>query len=242
MTAPVYVPSKGRATTATTPRLVACTLVVEPQDADVYRAHFENVLVLPENDQGLAYARNYILSLNTAPFWMMDDDITGFYQRLNKRMQRIDGAVAIAQAECLFASKPHIAQGALEYQQFAWSTTHDYTLNGYCDVCVWINPVYASKVASYHADLVPKEDRDFTLQILTAGYRTMRVQAFAFSAPKNGSNAGGLKPVYDTTGAERAGVDRLCAKYPGLVTPQTKPDGRYDAKINWRAFKTPPLN
>lgn len=237
MTAPVYVPSKGRAETASTPRHVDCTLVVEPQDADAYQARFARVLVLPENNQGLAYVRNYILSLNTAPFWMIDDDVTGFYQRVGTRMVRVESVTALETAERLLTSVPHVAQGALEYQQFAWATKRDYALNGYCDVCVYINPAYARNVAAYVASLVPKEDRDFTLQLLSAGYRTMRVQCFAFSAPKNGSNEGGLKPVYDNASIERAAVDALCVKYPGIVTPQIKSDGRYDAKINWRTFK-----
>lgn len=243
MISPVYILSKGRAESATSPLLMHQSeiphfLVVEPQEAHTYQANFpfSQVLVLPKNNQGIAYARNYILGLNESWFWMLDDDIKGFFQRENKRMGRISSRQALESAESLILGVPKAAQGALEYQQLAWSTTKDYALNGYCDVCVCI---HAGRVQGiqYRAELALKEDRDFTLQVLAAGYRTVRVQSYGFAAPKNGSNAGGLKALYEQAEREKLAVDRLCAAWPDIVTAQVKKDGRYDAKINWRKFQ-----
>jgi hypothetical protein len=62
---PIYIPSKGRAEIATTPRLlkdnnVPFVLMVEPQDKDKYLQHFtqDQICVMGENDKGITYARN----------------------------------------------------------------------------------------------------------------------------------------------------------------------------------------
>lgn len=245
MNSPVYVLSKGRAATATSPRLLSLAqvphyLVVEEDEAKAYTLSFpeSELIILPKSNQGIAYVRNYILGLNQDWFWMLDDDIKGFYQRENKKMKAIPASIALSAADSLIRSVNGAAQGALEYQQFAWSTTKDYALNSYCDVCVLIHGGKA-KDFQYRAELALKEDRDFTLQLLSAGLKTARVQSYGFSAPANGSNAGGLKSLYEEDERERLAVQRLAAAWPHVVKAQTKPNGRFDAKINWRSFKNP---
>lgn len=245
---PIYVPSKNRITGAKTLKLLQdsglpYTLVVEPQDEQGYAEAFPQaeLVVLPENDRGLPYVRNFILKRNTGWFWMLDDDIDGFYERVGTRMERIPAATALGMAENIIRKVPQAAQGALEYSQYAWSTKRNYALNSYCDVCVLID---AAKTFfhTFQEEATLKLDREFTLQLLNAGHFTVRVQRYAFSCPKNGSNAGGLKPLYDTVQAEHQAVDWMVSRYPGLVTAVTKNDGRYDAKINWQAFGARKLN
>jgi hypothetical protein len=240
---PIYVLSKGRAGTASSPRLLEQAqlpyiLVVEPQEADAYAQHFPlaKLILLPQSNKGIAYVRNHILSLNLSWFWMLDDDIKGFYRREKGRMVRIGADIALAEAEQLICSVEWAGQGAIEYQQVAWSTKKDYALNSYCDVCVLLHAERV-KGLSYRGELALKEDRDFTLQILSAGLKTVRVQSYGFAAPKNGSNAGGLKELYQEAEREKLAVDRLCAAWPEIVSAKVKNDGRYDAKINWRYFK-----
>jgi hypothetical protein len=59
------------------------TVFVEPQDTEAYRkAGHASIVVLPENEKGIAYARQAILDYavqnNDKWFWMIDDDIIQF--------------------------------------------------------------------------------------------------------------------------------------------------------------------
>lgn len=244
MIAPIYILSKGRADSCNTAKLldhagVPYTVVVEPQETADYADVIdpEKLLSLPDNNQGIAYVRNFILKQNRGRwFWMLDDDISGFYVRGNKRVDRIDAQTALSESQRIIQSLKGVVQGGLEYQQLAWSTTKQYALNSYCDVCVLINGG-AVGFTKYRDEIALKVDRDFTLQLLSSGKRTARVQIYAFAAPENGSNAGGLQATYQTGIREREAVNQLAAMYPGIVKPVIKKNGRYDAKINWRHFK-----
>jgi hypothetical protein len=84
-----------------------------------------------------------------------------------------------------------------------------------------------------------KLDRDFTLQVLSLGYDTLRTFKYAFSCPKNGSNAGGLQGVYQTDGEELRNSQRMCELWGAQVCKlNIKSDGRPDVKINWGYFKS----
>lgn len=91
---PVYIISKGRAKNCLTARElkamnVPFRLVVEPQEADEYRAVSDNLLVLPFSNlgQGSIPARNFVwdhsVSKGHKRHWILDDNIEGFH-RLNK--------------------------------------------------------------------------------------------------------------------------------------------------------------
>lgn len=242
---PVWIATKGRANKPLTTALldsedVPYTLAVEPQDEAAYRAAYPSakLAVLEANDQGLAYVRNAILSQNAGPFWMLDDDIQKFGKTVGNRNVKVGAREALEGAEALFAQQPMVAHGALEYWQYAWSSTKPYTLNSYCDVCVWID---ASRVKSlrFRPETNLKADRDFTLQVLALGYDTMRVQAYSFAAPENGSNAGGLQAEYQASVPEQQSVAAMVRLWPGIVQHVVKKNGRHDAKINWRALRKP---
>lgn len=253
---PIYIPSKGRPECPTWHHFTEKALreqvfvVVEPQDNAEY---FEklmkkkgNLVVLPENDRGIAFVRNWVLEDARRNgfdwLWMLDDDITSFNRAEGGKNHKIGGDECLRGAE--EALTEHLgavlAQGALEYAQFAWSYKGGtpYRLNSYCDVAVLIN-VERTKELQYDPHVVLKEDRDFTLQCLAAGYLTARSSQFSFQAPKNGSNEGGLRDVYQQDGREALASQRMAEKWPGICTPQTKKDGRPDTKINWRHFKPP---
>lgn len=239
---PVYIPSKGRAATLRLPGTAPCAIVVEPQEADAYRGHHrgERFLTLPVNDQGLPYARQWVKEHATAAghewFWMLDDDIAGYYRVERGRCVPAAAGVALEAAQAYALRYPYVGQAALEYQQYAWSTRATHTLNGYCDVAVAINTKLTAGIA-FRPETDLKVDRDFTLQVLAAGLWTVRACTVAFGAPKNGSNPGGLAPTYAQQGREAKAVEVLCRLWPDICTPQVKADGRVDAKIQWRAFK-----
>jgi hypothetical protein len=153
------------------------------------------------------------------------------------KCHRATPADVIERAAERTAAMPDVAQVALEYQQFAWSATKD-ARNSYCDVAVAIHAKRTGRLR--YREITPKEDRDFTLQVLASGWGTARFSRLAFSCPKNGSNDGGLAPLYATGGYEEAASRRMVELWGDEVcTFHRKPDGRPDVKINWRFFRPP---
>ncbi|NEO83808.1 MAG: hypothetical protein F6J87_06030 [Spirulina sp. SIO3F2] len=244
MTNQIFVPSKQRpGETALLSQLKSSSLdwvyVVEPQEEEMYRSYTDRVLVLPENEQGIAYVRQWILDYcraqNISWYWMLDDDISRFYKAVRGKNLAVSITEALEGAEKLISKHCDlIGQAALEYQQFAWSAKKSIRWNSYCDVCVLIN---SAVIARYRKEVELKEDRDFTLQIQSSGLLTATVTRYSFAAPANGSNPGGLQAVYQTKGKERASIRKMCELWPGVCTPQTKSGGRYDIKINWKVFR-----
>jgi hypothetical protein len=220
-----------------------CYFVVEPQEYKAYcdALPSEKVITLPADNQGLAFARQFVLDLTHSDgrgwFWMLDDDLTGFFRQVSGKMQRIGIDQALSGAEAFFSDSNSIAQAGLEYQQFAWSQKKPYTMNGYCDCCVAIHSERC-KSLKFRDEVNLKLDRDFTLQVLSSGYETLRVYKYAFSCPKNGSNEGGLQSVYQTDGEELRNSRRMCEVWgKDICKLNIKPDGRPDVSINWRYFK-----
>jgi hypothetical protein len=238
---PIVIPSKGRPQGQTMQRLAAAqvpfTVYVEPHEVGAYRQAGWTLRVLAANDQGLPYVRRQILADAEADwFWMLDDDIDGWYQTVRGKNVRTTPDVALGKAQQYFAPALHIAQAALEYQQYAWSAKQPYVLGGYCDVCVAIH-AERTRLLTFRDGCDVKLDRDFTLQVLASGYETCRVTAYSFSCPKNGSNAGGLSAVYAEPGREAAASHTMAQLWPGICTLQTKKDGRQDVAIDWRYFR-----
>lgn len=239
---PIFIPSKGRPQGATMCALaregIPFTVYVEPQDVHAYRhMDWPQLRVLDRDNQGLPYVRCQILA--EAPddwFWMLDDDISAWFQTVQRRCVPTTVRRALLGAQAYFAALSSVAQAALEYRQFAWSARQPYVLDGYCDVCVALHGARTRSLTFRDAcDL--KLDRDFTLQVLASGYATCRVTAYSFSSPKNGSNPGGLSAVYAEQGREAVASQRMAALWPGICTVKIKRDGRPDVAIDWRFFR-----
>lgn len=243
---PIYIASKRRSENCSTfTKLMEegcenCFLVVEPQDYEAYKAAFpmyvDRIKQLQANDQGITFARNSVLAYaresGHAWFWMMDDDISNMYFVVNKKCIKSPFMTVLWRAEEVITTTP-AAIGAMEYQQYAWAAKNEKTHDSYCDVAVLIN-VEKTKHINYRQNC--KEDRDMVLQILSLGMMAVRSTWTAFSAPKNGSNKGGLSEAY-AGGLENHWSARMIQLWPGVCRMNIKPDGRPDVKINWKKAK-----
>lgn len=252
MSYPIYVASKGRPDAPTFTTLAASNLLynvlVEPQDEEAYRqarprgAHF---IPLADNDRGLAYVRQRALDIARAAggewFWMLDDDIRGFYRAHDRKAWPAPADEVLAEAEAAITVDDFVGQGALEYQQYAWSNEPGkITRNSYADVAVLIK---SGVMADYREELPLKVDRDFTLQVLASGHDVVRLGWLAFGVPGNGTNEGGQHDVYDSLTddgmrREEWASRRLADLWPGIVEFKVKPNGRPDAKIHWRKMRS----
>lgn len=239
----VFVPSKNRIKNAKLLFMAVeqdypLNVVVEPQDFEAYKTAFPTlrIMSLPENNQGISYVRNWIKSFaknaGLASYWQLDDDISALSYREGSKLIKdtIERVLTVAQQEL---EKEGAALGGLEYGQFAWCATKDFAVNSFCDVAVWVDVQKTSGI-EYRPYFEGKEDRDFAMQVIKAGYKTMRFTLGAFNAPKNGSNAGGLKETFYDAGKEQQCADRMVEYWGENVCQRiTKSDGRPDVKIKW---------
>lgn len=236
MISTIFIPSKGRPATPLPEVLkgLDVVVIVEPQDYKAYPAELQR-LKLPKNDQGICYVRNFVLDearkRGLAHFWMMDDDIKDFTKTVDRRLKKCDPREVLEPAEEQFKANS-VAQGALEYRPFGW-LERGMVYNTYCDVCVWFDVAQLEGFA-YDPTVTLKEDRDITIQLLRAGKKTARYTNGSFNTPSNASNKGGLHEVYKS-GREIKAVEAMVAKWPGICRQVTKPNGRVDCQIDWKA-------
>ena len=97
---PIYIPSKnrpdGELLIYLTERKIHFTLIIEPQDVEKYKEFKDKakILILPEDNKGICYVRNFIINHNRNNgndyYWMLDDDISGFYRGNGEKCIEID--------------------------------------------------------------------------------------------------------------------------------------------------------
>lgn len=247
VTPSIYICTKNRPgqvkTLASLGTIQGVILVVEPQEYDDYKQAYPNVivLVLKENNRGLMYSRQAALEhareSGVVWFWLLDDDIEGFYQRIGGKVKRVSGRQVLSSVVRSLVGSNAIGQAALEYSQYIHSAKKPVTWNSYCDVCVLINAKNTGRKKinfRVNEQLNLKGDRDFTMQCLARGLKTVRFTRYGFRCPKNGTNKGGLFLDY-ARGRESIEVDYLISIWgKGIVSKIVKKDGRLDAKINWK--------
>lgn len=235
---PIFVPSKNRVNNASFLNLCAidnirAIVVVEKEEYLAYVEKYPTMefIQLPLSNKGITYVRNFIKTYASnhgmGHYWMIDDDVTGVYKREGTKLH----SISISELPDLSTLNAPIS--SLEYRQFAWSAKHPVITNSFCDSFVFINTQLAGRVY-YDVTVEGKEDRDFAMQCIKKGMNTYRTTEYAFAAPANGSNKGGLKETFYDAGKEEACALAMCAKWGDSVcTKIVKPDGRHDVKIHW---------
>lgn len=239
----IAIPSKGRAGNIKTLDSLggissSAVIYVEPHEWEQYNKTYPDNLVIDigVSGMGIAYVRNFILHQHKEHIvWMLDDDITSFYERVGTKMVKCAASEALKSLYNYMDDNTAIV--SLDYQQFAWGAgnkTHH--LNSFNDVCPLID---TNKIGSiqYRDEVNLKEDRDFSMQVIKSGMQTKRITTHAFAAPKNGSNDGGLKEIYQS-GREVESVNKMVDIWGADVCKKiVKDDGRVDVKINWKNIK-----
>lgn len=247
---PILIASKGRPQNSPTIRNLVADglrpkLFLEKEDLEGYQSAYGDKVSyygLGKSNQGIGYVRQQILAFAREKgydsYWTLDDDITRMYEIIKNVSVKSTFDHCLSHAEASLKTIKNLAIGGLEYNQFAWAASKRFAFNGYCEVATFVN--LENCRVNYRPEVNLKEDRDFVLQSLALGYVSARTSQYAFAAPKNGSNKGGLYDEYKS-GIEAERVKKFCALWPGICEPITKKDGRCDAKINWRLFKNAPV-
>ncbi len=237
---PVFILTKGRAEIATTPSVleadnVPYALVVEPQEAEVYRLNYPRaeIVVLPKDNQGLAYACywlvEYVRSNSLTWFWRMDDNLGKFGETRCRRVCNMPAGAILSRAELATEWSNRLGLVGLQYTQYAWAARKQYTINRMAAACYLQN---AASGIQYDLGLPAKQDVDLTLRHVTQGWYTLIWQTLSMSKPTIASwTRGGQCEMYnkrkDWDDARRLRV--LWPQYVKLVMKR----GRLDVKIDW---------
>lgn len=241
MQTPIFIASKGRANNSSIIKELILDganlyLFIEPQEVKEYKIAYPiNIIDIGKNNMGLPFVRQYMLNYaienNIDLYWNLDDDIK-LYEVIEGKCVHRDYKI-LHEAEKFFSNDTSVAQAGLEYRQFAWSATKPFAYNSYCDCVVAIKPKLCKDLI-FDNNVLLKLDRDFSIQVIKAGYKTIKINKYCFSSPENGSNEGGLFDVYksnveaiNSLNMEKKWGQDICVAF-------TKPNGRKDVKINWK--------
>lgn len=251
---PVFIPSKGRAEGVLTAKCfstdgVPFKLVVEPQEAESYAKVWgeDKLLILPENNQGLVYSRNWIKSYSIergdARHWQFDDDIRSCGRLYRGFRMYCSARLALAIVEDFVERYENVGLASLNDQKFLVATKGTqldsyppFYLNHRCYTCFLVLNALPYKYRYRY-----NEDTDMTLQVLAGGWCTMLFNTFNMVSPATLTRSGGQMA---STAASYLGDGRLKMArqlervWPGVVKT-TRRFGRPQHVVNWRKFTTP---
>jgi hypothetical protein len=150
--------------------------VVEPRDLKDYRKRFPDVptLVLPKEDQGLWFVRNWIKGYsrkrNEGSHWQIDDNIRAFHIKPTETRKTISKRAddTLNRAEAIVARYSNIGAAGLKHAAFAFAAKTDISVNQQVYSCVLLRN---DTEARYRKGVV--DDTDYSMQILTSGFCTL---------------------------------------------------------------------
>jgi hypothetical protein len=191
------------------------TVFVEPQDFKAYPdAGCVSIVQLPENNRGIAYARQLIVKYATGHdnswFWMLDDDIYSFAVKVKKGDIIKDDASLLERVEYSEfevhdwknpAFPDNLAAVKLSHQNLMEQSVNSpmhkrgYVLNTCVNICCMFNAKLITAI-DYCLELSVLEDVDYCLQLLSKGRQTLRFLNYAFQVPASKSNPGGCSEVW----------------------------------------------
>jgi hypothetical protein len=242
---PIYVISKGRPNSCLTARElklmgVEFTLVVEPQEYDLYKHITENILVTPFSNlwQGSIPVRNFVwehsISNGNERHWILDDNIEGFH-RLNKNEKpKLLSTVFFRCMEDFVDRYENVAIAGANYYSFCKTTDKvpPYYLNTRIYSCILIkNDLPYSWRGRYN------EDTDLSLRALKDGWCTVLFNAFlAGKVTTLRMKGGNTEEVYGDTNNRKEFAESLQQQHPDVVKVTWK-FNRWHHQVNYKPFK-----
>ena len=250
---PIFIPSKGRSDRLLTAKMFETCgtpyrIVVEPQEEEAYRKLWgEHVILLPENNQGIVYARNWIkgksIAEGHAKHWQFDDDIRGMERNHLGKHLACPARVAIVAAEDFTDRYSNVALTSFNSEflvpasGFMASAYPPFYLNSRCYTVFLANNSLPNRWRRHYND-----DTDMSLQVLADGWCTLLLNAFLIKTPATMTAPGGqmlaTTSTYQGDGRLRMARD-LERHWPGVVkTIRHFGRPQHAVKDNWRKFDT----
>jgi hypothetical protein len=246
---PLYVISKGRADCCLTARFLLkdqtpFALVVEPQEAELYAAHFPDtrISVLPFSNlgQGSIPARNWCWEHAKANgherHWILDDNIRQIAHRYQGKRIPCNADLALSQTENFVDRYENIAVAGLNYFMFAsQAIMKPFMVNVHVYSCLLIRNDLPYRWRGRY-----NEDTDLCLQVLAGGWCTVLVSAFLIQKVATMKMKGGnTDELYAGDGRVRM-ARSLERMWPGVVTTRRRwGRAQHSIKNAWKHFTTP---
>lgn len=260
---PIYIPSRGRAKTATTPRIlrengVRFNLVVEPRDFEEYRAEFPEetirLLVLPANDRNLAFARTFIKRSsqeNGEPYhWQLDDNIKGFYLRPEGKNLRSTPFEVLDPIEVMVDKYKNVALAGPLYTTWAWTKRRKVEVNKLNASAFLVNNGGRNPIEGdpelFNLEWRPDtiEDVDYSVRVLRLNYVTLLFNRLLIHKPGTSTMKGGCTEIYYANGGMEARYKRLAEDWAEYgITAVVKSWGKWGMGSSsrlWKSFRTLP--
>jgi len=247
---PVFVISKGRADKCLTAKFlvrdgIPFRLVVEPQEADAYAKEFghERLLVTPFSNLGLGSipARNFVWETakveKAERHWTLDDNIRGVWRRYKTKKIRSHSRPAFRVLEDLVDRYENVGLAGLNYYMFAPERMKvaPFTLNVHVYSFILVRTDLPFRWRGRY-----NEDTDLCLQVLSAGWCTILLNAFlAWKTTTMTMKGGNTDQLYQADGRLKM-ARSLQRMWPRVVTTKRR-FGRPQHVIrdSWRGFDTP---
>jgi len=242
---PIYVLSKNRPKRVTLKLLddmkVNYYLVIEPQDYDKYtevlESEYMSIVVLPENDRGISYVRNYCkqhsIENSHKWHWQIDDNIQNFYIRKDDKNVKHDGRNLLSATECLSHRFDNVGIIGLCHKGFAFAKKNNIDINKQVYSCVLVKNAVD---INWRDDVV--EDTDYSLQVLSNRQCTLLLNRMLIDKHTTSTNSGGNDNTDDWRLKRSKGLQKY---WPGAfeITHQY---GRVKVKPSriWRTFRHMP--
>jgi hypothetical protein len=247
---PVFIISKGRATSCLTARAlesmgVPFRVVVEPQEVDEYRSAVTGgeVVALPFSNlgQGGIPARNWVWDRSTEEghtrHWILDDNISAFHRTHANTEYRMGDGSGFSAIEDLADRYENMPMAGMEYKAFVPTVTPT--------TPVHLNTRVYSMILLSNAERDRigwrgrfNEDTDLSLRFLKRGDCTVLCNAFTghktATMKMKGGNTG---EVYGDTDERREYAESLKAQHPDVVTIRRE-YGRWHFSVDYRPFQS----
>lgn len=252
----VCVPSKGRPNLETYDKFLSLMnkdnvyIFVEPQDYDLYK-FWEgkiNIVQLPENNQGIGYARSRILCyMKNHEFdvvIMCDDNIKHFEQRgeflTAKNYYKL---VPVENHALMFENIAKICHTQYSQLGISFSPSNWTYVDYFKENCrIWA--VFAINLnaiddINFDEKVGIGEDFDFTIRLIQAGKRVAVWYGYCFDKVMAENKGGGNKHLYDNVERTKEQSQYLVNKHGTGICELTFNDKHkiYEVDVHWSNVK-----
>ena len=247
----IYIPSKGRYDKNLTADLflqneIPFRLVVEPQDERGYVKAFgrSKVLILHENDRGVAYVRNWIKKYSALAgekyHWQIDDDIRTFKRRIENKNVKTNPLDVLLEVEAEVDKYSNIGQAGITSDVFAFSSKKDIYINRQIySVMLFNNEV----PVSFRENTI--DDLDYSLQVLSSGWCTLFFTRIMFELMPTMKQKGGNTDLEYVGDRREKLYEKIIADYPGWFQFRDKRNSRGILTVKpsriWKTFTQQPI-
>lgn len=221
---PIYIPSKGRASNLKTVKMLeanditAYYVVCEANEFNEYSKYvnWRNLLVLPSSGYGTSsVARNFCIEHSQrngfAKHWQLDDDISRIYKHSKGKVLNDYPMHAFMDVEKFTESRPYIMMAGLNTSSSFLSTVKkDLMYNTSLTSCFLITN------SPFRFRLRMLVDMDYQLQLLAAGYSTLRFLNLAFTFVTPMKQEGGYTKMYQSASIRRKCIQEFLELHPEI--------------------------